>query len=476
MDAKSYMDIYGAKGAWSYLSNSYRGLLPFDGTSIVKALNRAGVGLCLHKDEHRETATPSLRIFEITASGAVAICQEHPFIREAFGDAVLYLDWSLDATGKVAQISEHMRWIAANPEAARQMSKKAYDIFAERYSLEVLLRNLIPYHEKLIAEKGFVAIRTKYSAAAPTEEKVQIIVRVGDRDVKSIERALDSIAHQTDDRIGAIIVKYREVGGLAEALEKYLDRFAIKVVESPYTGFRSTQLWAGLKHVSAEYFAVLDDDDLIYPNHVSSLLALIENNKRFGIAYSGAIRVWESAGARESKTAKLISQATKLIVSPTVSDGVTELAYFDPFDINRLVALDNFITSNSFLGRSALLDDLSEDPRMEMAEDLFLLLSLSLKTEFVFSYEVTSEFLWRIGEKENATFAGNPVWERSLEQIKRIFWQQDFPAAQRIGVSYDSQAVEIRRLQNHIAHMERSKFWRLRERWFKVKKAINLKD
>ena len=111
LDAKPYMDIYGPKGAWTYLSHSYRGALPFDGSSLLDALHSAGVGLCLHRQEHCAAAAASSRIFEIVASGAIAICQEHPFIREAFGNSVLYLDPAASIAQAAPQISEYMRWI-----------------------------------------------------------------------------------------------------------------------------------------------------------------------------------------------------------------------------------------------------------------------------------------------------------------------------------------------------------------------------
>jgi Glycosyl transferases group 1 len=157
LDSEAYTDIYGGASAWAYLKHAYKGKLPFDGQSILAALNRAGAGLCLHKEEHRRAATPSLRIFEIAASGAIAICQEHPFIREAFGDSVLYLSESRSVRETVRQISEYMRWITLHREEALAMSRRAYDIFAESYSLEGLLSGIVPHHQRLIAEKGFVA-------------------------------------------------------------------------------------------------------------------------------------------------------------------------------------------------------------------------------------------------------------------------------------------------------------------------------
>jgi hypothetical protein len=418
LDAQPWVDIYGPKNAWRHLKRSYRGVLPFDGVSMLDALNRAGVGLCLHRKEHCETATPSSRIFEIAASGAIAICQEHPFIRQAFGDSVLYFEFTDDLLGAVAQISEHIRWISAHQDESQRLSQKAYDIFSENYTLEKLLSNLIPHHQELVARKGF---ESNPSAKTPSQQSVQLIVRVGDRDAVFVQRALDSILSQTYQHVGAVIVQYKELPGFGELLNKYSAQLPIEVVRSSCTGFRSTQLWDGLKAVSSEYFGILDDDDVIHPNHVKLLVQLLERSEDRGVAYSGAIRVWERdpEGSSESNVS-------------TPAEEAAELAYFEPFDPNRLVALQNFITSNSFIARTALLTDLSNDPHMPVLEDLFLLLHFCQRTRFVFSYEATSEFYWRGSKGGNVTWQNNRDWSSSLERMKVIFWKQSFPATQTL--------------------------------------------
>lgn len=472
LDAEPYVDIYGGEAAWSYLKHSYRGLLPFDGSSILTALNRAGVGLCLHKEEHIRCATPSLRIFEIVASGAIAICQEHPFIREAFGDNVLYLDSTPDIDGTTRQISEYVDWITTNQEAALKMSRRAYDIFAESYSLEVLLSGIAPYHQKLSGAKGFLPNSAVQQPGAP---RVQFIVRVGDKGIDALERTLDSIANQPDARVAAIIIKYREVPGLSQLLKKYENRFPVKTVGSPGSGFRSTSLWDGLKGVSAEYFAILDEGDLIYHNHVSLLVDLLDNLACYGVAYSGAIRISEAGN-------EVVSTNPGSQKHPEIAT----LAHFEPFDQNRLVALDNFIATNSFVARSALIQDIGDDPQLKMEEVLFLLLTLTLKTDFIFSYDVTCEVSHRHSERDEIVAEEGPHREQSLARIKRIFWRQGFPfkrtieeannpfPAQLTTAQKSSTDREVARLKTVITLMEESKFWKLRKIWFRIKRYINL--
>lgn len=427
LDAKSYLDVYGPKAAWSHIQYSYRGVLPFDGCSILNALHEAGVGLCLHREEHCAAGTPSTRIFEIAASGAIAICQEHPFIREAFGDSVLYIETGADVAKTISQISEHIEWIKENQDQALQLSKRAYNIFSENYTLERLLTNIGHLHQGLLVRKGFVVKANKRTEPA---EAVQFIIRVGDRDAKRIERALESLASQTEGPVGAIIVQYRNVPGLNELLDKYSESLSIKLVESLPTGFRSSQLWDGLRCISSKYFGILDDDDLIYPNHVHSLLQLLDSHEDCGLAYSGAVQVWESRDdLPRSFPPRPVEQS--------------QLAYFEPFDLNRLVALDNFITSNAFIAKSYLLKDLGEDPHLPVLEDLFLLLRLSQRTNCAFSFEATAEFSWRGDRGSDAVWLDRQTWISAAERINTILWGQSFCFMQNVKHGPNRKIVEL---------------------------------
>jgi hypothetical protein len=404
LDSEPYLDVYGPRDRWPYLRASYRGILPFDGTSVPEALHRTGVGLCLHRDEHRAAGTPSIRIFEIAASGAVAICQEHPFIREAFGNSVLYLDPALDTPGLAAQVTEHMRWIGSHQDEAIAMSRKAHAVFQDRFTLELLLQAVAGEHEKLVAAKAFVAPPAK---ARPASPRVQYIVRAGARSPRTLPRALASLAAQTAPGVGAIIVRHEEVE-LGEVLGPYRGKLPLEIVEGQRGGVRSTHLWAGLEVVSGEYFGVLDDDDALHPNHAACLLSILDGNEEARVAYSGAIRVWEPGFSGDAQTPAPPEPA--------------ELLYAEPFDRDELFAVRNYITSNSFLASSELLRELPKDPQLPLLEDLFLLLALSLQTPFVYSYEATSEFFWRADRSDNTMLGPRSDWNAAADRVAQLVW------------------------------------------------------
>ncbi|MBD2692561.1 glycosyltransferase [Anabaena catenula] len=477
LDTKDYMEIYGPQKAWKHLKHSYKGLLPFDGTSVLNTLNKAGLGLCLHKEEHRISSIPSMRIFEIVASGAVAICEQHPFIKESFGDSVFYISSDLSPIEKVNQISRYVRWIQNNQKDALAMSAEAHKIFTEKYSFENLLLGIVQHHKKLIREKGFLT--TFNNTKRASDKSVEIIVRVGDRDASMVKRCLDSIASQVYNNIGVIIVKYKQLDYLDSLLKDYEGKFPIKTIETEFSGFRSTQMIAGINAVDAEYFGILDDDDSIHPNHIYSLVSLLEKSNEIGVAYSGSIRVWESneSDFRQINKHNLLQETS-------------ELAYFEPFDINKLLIFNNFITSNSFIARSSLIDeDLKHDPELRVAEDMFLLLNLCRKTKFIFTYEATCEFYWRSSKAENSTFEGNYLWEESIKRIRHMFWKKSFPSSRFILSPVDinssfTQAnsnIDLEELQfqlqytlNVIEAIKTSKFWKLRNAWFQLKKALKI--
>lgn len=470
LDKEHYMDVYGSSEAWNYLRSSHKSSLPFDGESVIGTLNNAGIGLCLHKQQHIDEAVPSMRIFEIVASGAIAICQYHPFVKKAFGDSVLYIDSNLSFIEQVNQISKHVKWIKDNQLKAMEMSLQAHQIFTEKYSLENLLLNIVPYHQKIIVEKGFVKLE---HANKSNDSFVDIIVRVGGRKEEVVNRCLESIANQTYPNIRVILVVYKQLTYLENLIEKYTNRLEFKVVNSEASGFRSTQMVDGLSAVDADYFGILDDDDTIHPNHIYLLTNILHNSIETGVAYSGSIQTWESD-------------------EPDLTSEKSELAYFEPFDINKLLNLDNFIVSNSFIVRKSLIDQhLLDDPKLEVAEDFFMLIVLCEKTMFSFSYESTCEFYWRTSKQDNSTFLNDSSWERSADRIRNMFWKKSFPQTRFIRgsvqmINADSSKENIYNLNTQelqadlynalsvIQSMENTKFWKLRKQWFKVKKFCGL--
>jgi hypothetical protein len=444
LDKQKFMEVYGLASKWRYLKNSYKMSLPFDGVSVLNTLKDAGVGLCLHKPEHCDAETPSMRIFEIVASGAIAICGEHKFIRTAFGDNVLYIDTNASIADQIKQISDHIYWIKNNQEAALEMSRKAHDIFLEKYTLEKLLLGIIPYHQSLIVDKGFTQPSNHQIA---TNKKVDIILTIREDNLKKIRCCLDSIVSQTHPNISIVLVKNREINGLSELLKQYTDIIYIKIVNSKYTGFSITQIKDGLNSITSDYFTILNENDIIHANHLYLLVSLLEKHQFAGVAYSSSIVNLEN---------------------PDISiHSSKDLACFEDFNINKIAQFKNFVSPNSFIVRSSLISNIDiEEVKLPFAEIFYLILRLSQKSIFIFSYEVTCEFDCQHKSKDICVFDRNiltygnlaKITDKDINQFNKIlsdmFAEQYFVCitdkSQNIYKSQDIQTeyIEFSKLKN----------------------------
>jgi len=446
LDKQDVMEVYGPASKWRYLKKSYKMSLPFDGVSVLNTLRNAGVGPCLHKQGHCDAETPSMRIFEIIASGAIAICGEHKFIRTAFGDNVLYIDTNASITDQVKQISDHIDWIKNNQEKALEMSRTAHDIFSEKYTLEKLLLGVIPYHQLLIKDKGFINKYKNYQIT--NNKKVDIIITIHEDNLNKIRRCLDSIVAQTYPNISVVLVENHEINGLPELLKKYLEIINIKIVNSKYTDLRITQVKDGLDNINSDYFTILNENDVIYPNHLYLLVSLLEKHKFAGVAYSSSIVNLENPD----------------ISIPPRKD----LACFEDFNINKIAQFKNFVAPNSFIARSSLASDIDiENCKLSFAEIFYLILCLSQKSVFIFSYEVTCEFDYESKSKGTSFFDQNiltygnlaTITNKDINQFNKIlshiFIGKNFVSitdkSQNIYKSQDIQTeyVEFSRLRNN---------------------------
>jgi Glycosyl transferases group 1 len=491
LDSQGFMAVYGQETAWAYLQNSYRGTLPFDGVSVLNALQQAGVGLCLHAPPHRAAAVPSMRIFEIVAAGAIALCEPHPFITEHFADTVLYIDADRPPLEKAHQITQQLEWIRHHPQQALAMSQAAHRIFSERFTLEHLLRSILPHHTALMPQKGFIATdwesgTHRFSPLLVECPLVEVIIRVPDLNFAGLQRTLLSLVSQTYPAIAAIIVPHPALIGLADWLEPYQTKLNLKIIASPSTEFSSTGLWQGLHAITADYFAILKAGEVLYPNHVHTLMALLRPTSAPGVAYSGAI----------CRTELRVADA------PSAGDEPATIGYFAPFDLDQMMRFATCLAMPSFIARTALLnEEIRPDPQLTMAEDLFLLLHLCRQTPFVFSYETTCEYSSQGCPDDNVTLFNPDSGSSWVKSLQYLLAGKEFPARQIAPLPpfnanrlapltplpevLSAELADVRQQlhqahqQLHQAHltiaaMQTSKFWQIRRFWFKLKRVMGL--
>lgn len=153
LSTEDLIKAYGMKYAYHFLGKSYKGSLekygkPID--SIMEVQREGGISLISHNFEHLVQGLPTSRFAESFVAGSVLISDRHPFIEKHFEDNVLYFDPFASGDEIYKQIRNHILWIKAHPEKARQMSKNAYNIFAKKFALEIQLALVIKHVESFL--------------------------------------------------------------------------------------------------------------------------------------------------------------------------------------------------------------------------------------------------------------------------------------------------------------------------------------
>lgn len=146
LSASERVKFYGLRRSTSIISEGYMGKLPFDGISVIEALQKHGIVLIIHSERHFQFGIPSSRIFEAAAASTVVICDENPFVKKHFGDSVYYIDTSKKGEEIYAQIMQHMDTIALHPEAALYKAKQAHQIFLDKFLMTEQLLQLEALH------------------------------------------------------------------------------------------------------------------------------------------------------------------------------------------------------------------------------------------------------------------------------------------------------------------------------------------
>ena len=381
------VQICGPTHSWPEIhSKSYGGALDFDGDGVQARYAANGLGLCLLSELHCRDDVISNRIFEITSVGAIAICCDIPWIRKYFGDSVYYIDQNLPDKALVRAILRCWNEIYSQPDIALDKARRAREIFEQRFAAELLIDNAVKYHERLSANRH--AILTERNASY--EPFVSVIIRCGGRPVDLIRRALCSLSQQTYGQFEVIFVRYKDIDLSSLLSHPHANVRSMKVINCLGAG-RSTALWTGLSAVTADYFAVLDDDDWLFSNHFEKLFeSFVKVPKKPFLAYSGSISHYAEpkpvAGGHEDHRTLLYFEKN----TPDLSS------------VYSMFASNCFVASRDLLSPALLCD-----PHMSTAEDSFLVLSLVEQCQPQFSYAVTS--IHERGRSDQSDFRQHPT-------------------------------------------------------------------
>jgi hypothetical protein len=133
-----YSYFYGPGYDWRPLGVAYKGSLEKE-YNLIEAINSGCIGLVIHSHTHIEAGIPTTRVMEVAAASANIISDKNPFVEKYFGDSALYFDQDASAKEMFTQVDEHVKYLIANKDKAKEMAKKSYDIFKNNYTAERFL-------------------------------------------------------------------------------------------------------------------------------------------------------------------------------------------------------------------------------------------------------------------------------------------------------------------------------------------------
>lgn len=428
LSKESQIAFYGPPANWRDYAGSYRGEVPYDGTSMHRTLARHGIALCLHKAEHRKADTPSMRLFEAAAAGCLIITDGIPFAKETLGDSAFHLDLEgVSAESCAEQIAGIVDWANRNPDLAGDMARRSHGILNGYYSLDRTLERTCAFAEKArttMKSRCVAGVRfAEAGAGAGGGPLVDVIIRTGGRRIDLLRRAIRSVSGQRFGSFRVILADYKGRADIAAlALSESTETTAIDYLRCENNGLRSSTLWAGLRSVTAPYFAMLDDDDQLMPDHFGHLLATAEAQPGHPLYYSGVVRVEEEP---------LDFMAPPHFQGPldNAVPETRELKFLDAFDLVRLVAFDNYIQSNAWIARSTCLDEtVLVDPKLVVCEDMYLYFLLARHGNFRLSPFPTAYWNWRSASKDNSMNGiEEKVWLGEAIRMEQRLAQQTLP-------------------------------------------------
>ncbi|MEN9518677.1 MAG: hypothetical protein RLZZ381_1265 [Cyanobacteriota bacterium] len=353
--------------------------------------------------------------------------------------------------------------------------------------------------------------------------RVSIIIRTTAKRVKFLDEALFSVFGSYYPSIEVVLVvqttddrAYQDVVALSQLYTRL--GMTIQLVRNASDEDRRSQnLNLGLAQATGRYVGFLDDDDVLYPEHISLLVEALEQSPLKAWVYADVIGVLGACDALEQFYVK--SHDRNMFKKEKFSFG-------DLWNCNHIPIL-SFLIDRERVSPAYLQFDES----FKVLEDYTFLLRLSLFYEPEYLSQATSEYRLRL-DGTNSTYITEDIlgltatkkreiWQEAENQVKlfrqnlmmnsksidsqelktdiaaKLNSQRNFQqeyiqlstqnsqlSAQhsQLSVQYsqlsrelDHVRTELNHAHNRITAMESSKFWKLRSMWFKLKCFVGIK-
>ncbi|WP_268624051.1 glycosyltransferase [Paenibacillus alvei] len=224
---------------------------------------------------------------------------------------------------------------------------------------------------------------------------VSIVVRTKNRE-ELLLRCLKSLNQQIYPNIEVVVVN--DGGKDVRSVVESLNVPHIYISHEQSVG-RAAALNTGLKHANGEYINFVDDDDIVYAEHISTLMKTIVE-KNVSVAYSDAMLRLEHR------------------VNDTWITYETRLDYSRDFDA-ELLTKTNYLPILTVLFKKDLVDQTGPvNETYSVLEDWDFWIRLSRITEFVHIKQVTAEYSQRAHD-DNATQNEQSAFVTTRKNIER---------------------------------------------------------
>jgi hypothetical protein len=157
------LQVFGAQ-TLDYLGNSYKGPI-FGARALLKQIRHCGIGLALHRHEHRVAGSPNRRLFEIAAAGAIIIGDDFYFSRAHFDGTIFFVDPSRSQREMANEIKDHYTWINDHYIEAMLLARNSHSVFLEHFCLEQVFSRLPTFLQSIV--HGRLSDNRCFSVALP---------------------------------------------------------------------------------------------------------------------------------------------------------------------------------------------------------------------------------------------------------------------------------------------------------------------
>lgn|GEM_PF-3412357 len=231
------------------------------------------------------------------------------------------------------------------------------------------------------------------SAGTPADKPlVSVLIRSMDR--ASLSEALACVAAQTYPTIEVVLVNAKGMGH--SDVGPWCGRFPVRMVGGGNRLDRSAAANMGLEQAQGAYLLFLDDDDLIDPEHIESLVSSLTQSPGYRAAYSGT-RVIDATGAT--------------------------LGVYDHAFSSAQLLVGNFLPIHAVLFSKELVEaGCHFDATLTTYEDWDFWLQIARHTGFVQTGKVSASYRSFLGDSGMSQAEHRPLQRQRRSVVWRKWW------------------------------------------------------